>query len=285
MKSLRPVLWLFVLPAALIALFPVTPGVLLYDRPAILHGEWWRLWTGHWVHFSASHLFWNLLVLVVASWWLEKIRPGLLLRFTLVAAPLISLGLILFAPAMDRYGGLSGLGTAVVSLLALTQVRTQRSRAAWWLGVLALVVGKIAFDAMHSRSLFGDFPSPAIHVSALAHAVGLAVALAASGTILPPLEEPAREHRHNMNAEAPSDPKESNWVRMRAPLGFALYAAATGLAALVSVYYLALMGVLVVVAIGQLLTRTWRGFAFGVLTGAGLSVLWLALFMVVAHDL
>jgi len=67
MKSSRPVLLLAVLPAILLWLVPTTHSALLYDRTAILRGEWWRLWTGHWVHFSFSHLAWNLAVLLGAG--------------------------------------------------------------------------------------------------------------------------------------------------------------------------------------------------------------------------
>lgn len=174
MKALRTPLLVFAFPAALAGL---APAACLYDRAAILHGEWWRLWTGHWVHFSASHLAWNLVVLLVAGIWLERLRPGLLARYVLVAAPLLSLGLLVFAPDMAVYGGLSGLATGVVVLLALAQLGTQRAERTWWFAVLALTAGKIAVDAFAPAPLFSRFDSDTVQVSALAHALGALLAL------------------------------------------------------------------------------------------------------------
>lgn len=178
MKSLRPVCLFVLLPAVLLWLAPETRGALLYDRPALLHGEWWRLWTGHWVHFSVSHLAWNLAVLLGAGAGLEHLRPGALLRYLPAAAPLISLVLLVGEPAMQSYGGLSGLATGAVVLLALVRLGQNRAGRAWWIGVLALVAGKIAFEAVHPAPLFSRFATPTVRSSVLAHAAGAATALA-----------------------------------------------------------------------------------------------------------
>jgi len=178
MKSLRPVLLLVVGPAILLQLAPATHGALLYDRAAILHGEWWRLWTGHGVHFSVSHLAWNLAVLLVAGTWLEHLQPGRLLRYLLVAAPVISGLFLIGEPAMQAYGGLSGLATGVVVLLVLGQfVRDGRNRA-WWGAALALITLKLGFDATHATALFSRFGTTAVRSSTLAHAAGAATAVA-----------------------------------------------------------------------------------------------------------
>lgn len=173
MKAWRTPLLLFAGPALLAGL---APAVFLYDRTALLHGEWWRLWTGHWVHFSPSHLAWNLVVLIGAGCWLEQVRPGLLTRFALLGPPLISLGLLTLAPKMAVYGGLSGLATGVILLLALVQMEERPAERAWWLAVLVLTTGKIAVDAVSSAPLFSRFAGD-IRVSALAHLFGAAAAL------------------------------------------------------------------------------------------------------------
>lgn len=175
MKTLRPPLALFALPAALAAL---APAVCLYDRNAILGGEWWRLVTGHWVHFSSSHAAWNLFVLLVAGAWLERVRPGALTRFTLVAAPVIGLGLLAAEPTMALYGGLSGLAVGVVVLLALTQLSVAPTARAWWLATLVLVVAKLAWEITSGTALFSDFHSAAIRPSFAAHVFGALTALA-----------------------------------------------------------------------------------------------------------
>ena len=50
--------WLF-LPGGLFALAiqarPSWARALVFDRDAVLGGEWWRLWTGNFVHFGWLH--------------------------------------------------------------------------------------------------------------------------------------------------------------------------------------------------------------------------------------
>ncbi|MBI2813633.1 MAG: rhombosortase [Opitutae bacterium] len=176
MKALRSNLQLFALPALLLGL---APRVFLYDRTAIMHGEAWRLWTGHWVHFSASHLAWNLVVLLGAGTWLEQARPGLPGRFTLVGAPLISLGLLGLTPAMQAYGGLSGLATGVLVLLALVQLQARAAERGWWIGLLGLVAAKILHDATHAGPLLSRFETGVHQASAAAHVLGAGLAAAA----------------------------------------------------------------------------------------------------------
>ena len=54
---------LFVVLAAALYALPGTAARLQYDRTAILHGELWRVLTGHLVHWSADQVFWDGLAL------------------------------------------------------------------------------------------------------------------------------------------------------------------------------------------------------------------------------
>lgn len=177
MKSVRAPFLLFAVPAALAGL---APAVFVYDRAAILRGEAWRIVTGHWVHFSAPHAAWNLLVLLVAGTWLERVRPGALLRCTLFAAPVIGFGLLGCAPTMAFFGGLSGLAVGVVVLLALTQLSEAPAARVAWIAALALVAAKILWESTGGAALFSDFGAAAIRPSGAAHAWGAATAVACS---------------------------------------------------------------------------------------------------------
>lgn len=177
MKALRVPLFLFALPAVLLRFAPGSASGLLYDRTAILNGEWWRLWTGHWVHFSPSHLGWNLVVLLGAGTWLESLRPGALLRYTLAAAPLISGALLVAEPAMQTYGGLSALAVGGVAVLACVQCDRPQADRIPWCGLLLLLGAKIAYDATHVLPLFSRFAGESVRASAWAHAAGAASAL------------------------------------------------------------------------------------------------------------
>lgn len=178
MRALRTTLLLFGLPAVLVWLLPATHAALLYERAAILNGEWWRLWTGHWVHFSTSHLMWNLAVLLGVGVWLERLQPGWLLRLALVVAPVLSLALLAGEPAMQTYGGLSGLATSAVVLLALVQLQRRGSDRVWWWAILLLVAAKTGVDAVRGNSLLVGFGARAVRSSVLAHAAGAVAAVA-----------------------------------------------------------------------------------------------------------
>lgn len=151
----------------LAALGLLAPKFCIYDRAAILQGELWRAYTGHFVHFSTSHFLWDALILGVAIALLEKWKvPG---RFAfLVLAPLaISLAMLVFEPNLEFYGGLSGIGIGAVTMLGLHGFRKAESR---WLPalILAAVTLKCATPVFH----VAEFNDPSIRVAGISHIGG-----------------------------------------------------------------------------------------------------------------
>jgi rhomboid family GlyGly-CTERM serine protease len=175
---------LFVLPAILIAALDPLADALVLTRTGIGAGEVWRLWTGHWVHFSGSHLGWNLGVMVLAGVGLESRRPGSLSRYTVIVAPLISVSLLIGQPAMSRFGGLSGLATGVVVLLGLALMDNAGRDRRLGLGLLLLVAVKLGHDLLEPAALFSRFATPGIRPLALAHLVGAGLAVFFAGISL-----------------------------------------------------------------------------------------------------
>ena len=167
---------------AVVAWFvPGTFDALVYDRSLILGGQLWRAITSHWVHFSASHLFWNLVILVPAGVWLERRAPTVL-RPTLLLSPLaIGLALLGFAPSLARYAGISGVASAVLVALAVHGLRTEPRARLLWLGVLVLFFAKVAVEAFAHRPLNPELAALAIRSVPLAHLVGAFVGV---GTVL-----------------------------------------------------------------------------------------------------
>jgi rhomboid family GlyGly-CTERM serine protease len=152
------------------------PG-LIYERGAVEQGEWWRLWTGNIVHFSASHLGWNLLVLVPAGAWVERLTPWRT-RILLLAGPgFIGAMLLAADPTLLRYAGLSGVVAGVLALLAFTQLAARREDRFFWVAVLLLLAGKIAIEAFGTRPLFARWEDAAIYTVPLAHFMGVGAAL------------------------------------------------------------------------------------------------------------
>ena len=99
---------------------------LSWERGAILSGQWWRLWTGHLVHFGLQHAMLDAIVLFAGASLLEReLGTRRLLRQLLLAAPLVSLGLFA-APGLDEYRGASSLAATVALAAGIALWRDAR---------------------------------------------------------------------------------------------------------------------------------------------------------------
>jgi len=167
----------------IVASQPALAPSLLYERAAILRGEYWRLWTGHLVHFGASHLVWNLVVFALAAIWAERLAPARTRLLLAVAPGVIGLALLALDPALATYGGLSGLVAAALAFLAFTQL-AQNSTAGngsasdrwFWRAVLALILLKIAAEFAADQPFFARFTASGVRAVPLAHLAGFLVA-------------------------------------------------------------------------------------------------------------
>lgn len=159
--------------AALTAVWPVAAAALIYDRTAILAGEVWRGATGHFVHFGASHLAWDVLVTLLAGAWVESLAPRRA-RWYWATAPLV-IGAVLLAgdPALERFGGLSGVATGLVVLLATELGRRPGRDRAFAFLLSLLVLAKLAAELGGWGGL-AKFDDPAVQSVPLAHLAGVA---------------------------------------------------------------------------------------------------------------
>lgn len=166
--------------AALLVYFsPGFPDVLVFERAAIEGGEYWRLVTGHWVHFTTPHLLYNLVVLGIAGAVIETRGYGSLGLLVLLAAALVGAVLFLAEPGMTRYGGLSGIATAAVTYLALHGINDPPP---WRYVAVAILIGlvvKFAAEFGAGQSLMPGVEHARFRTVPLSHAAGaLAAALA-----------------------------------------------------------------------------------------------------------
>ena len=118
-------------------------GPLALDRLAVLRGEVWRLWTGHWVHLGLDHLILDAVGVVVALL-LLPVRPA-----TVVLMPAIGACLLWLRPDLDGYCGLSGLlhGHVVYGCLVLALQRGTEHRGPV-LGIAMLVGVKAGVEVL-----------------------------------------------------------------------------------------------------------------------------------------
>ncbi len=167
---------LVVLLTLFVWLLPAATAIFIYDRPAILQGQIWRLWTGHLCHFSPSHLFWDLLATALASAWMEMAAfPGCR-RLWFFVPPLISLTLLVARADLQYYGGLSGMATACVVFASLGEASRPGASRFIWPAVLVAVGLKIGWEYLTGDILFASFGAPTVHSVPISHAAGAVVA-------------------------------------------------------------------------------------------------------------
>ena len=147
--------------AIVIAGMPSAAELLQFDRAALQAGEIWRLATCHAVHWNAEHLQWDLLMFVVLGAMCELRSPRRMWLCTVAAAACVSM-LVFFAfPTIEAYRGLSGIDTALFTLLAIDLLRDAR-RQKNWLSAVAIgglffgFIAKTAYEAVTGSAFFVD---------------------------------------------------------------------------------------------------------------------------------
>ncbi|HEX7190285.1 MAG TPA: rhombosortase [Thermoanaerobaculia bacterium] len=146
-------------------------GFAQYDRGAVLRGEVWRLVTGHFSHWSASHLGYDLFAFVILGAICER-RGRSLFAATVVATALaVSLFLLAFRADVDMYRGLSAIDSALW-MGAVFDLGERRLPLA--VALTALFLAKVLVES-RSGALFVD----GITVLPVVHLIG-----AAAGSIM-----------------------------------------------------------------------------------------------------
>lgn len=136
---------------------------LALDREAIRHGEWWRFWTAHLVHFSPRHAAIDALVCFIAgsivekrmgSWWIVWGLAGI--------GPMISIGLLLWSPDLVQYRGLSGVAMAL-SVITMISIAREYPSYRLVVGLLAVVLAvKVVGEALGISTGVGGLPDDVV---------------------------------------------------------------------------------------------------------------------------
>jgi rhomboid family GlyGly-CTERM serine protease len=151
MRPRIPIVTLVVVGLSILVYLLPGTVLLVYNRDAILGGEWWRIVTGHWVHFSRQHFLYDTAAFGIAGWMIES-RGGKNFGWLCALAVFaISGSMLLCAPRLQICGGLSGLATAAVVFLAVNGLE---ERGAWrWICAAALLLcaAKLSLEVMTGR--------------------------------------------------------------------------------------------------------------------------------------
>jgi rhomboid family GlyGly-CTERM serine protease len=185
----RRVAWVFPVLAAFSVVVFLVPGAgnaMQFDREAIAAGEWYRLLTGHWAHWTLDHLAWDSLVFAALGWAVARLSPARACIAVVLAVAAIPAAVWVLLPEMSRYRGLSGLDSALFAVLAGSLLRHGRLWRREGFSILAAAMlvafaGKVAFEVAGGKTLFVA-PSDMMDPVPLAHAVGGLIGLA-TGTL------------------------------------------------------------------------------------------------------
>jgi rhomboid family GlyGly-CTERM serine protease len=173
-------LTLFIVSISIIAYnFPRFSDLLVYDRQAILCGELWRLLTAPFVHFSASHIFWDVLVFGAAGCAIEAKRYRGFWLVCIISAIIPSLILLLISPELQQYGGLSGLATGAVAYFCLCSVLKTKKNRIMWVVILVSMGAKIVAETVMGFPLFAQIGRIPFRVLPSVHIIGYLGAFAA----------------------------------------------------------------------------------------------------------
>jgi rhomboid family GlyGly-CTERM serine protease len=125
---------------------------------AALHGEPWRLWTGHAVHYDTRHVLLDAVAALPPI--ALSVRHRHLIAWAFVVAPLISIAILLTTPNVE-YRGMSAL---VVGLWILVPLRSIHERSLAAAALLILCITKLAFEAFTPFRL-GFTPTPPLFLA------------------------------------------------------------------------------------------------------------------------
>ncbi|HXW64643.1 MAG TPA: rhombosortase [Burkholderiaceae bacterium] len=164
--------------AAAAFFFDPIADALIFDRVAIANGQWWRLFSGNFVHLSAAHFASDMLGLLAVGAMVE-VRGARYLGLLYIVAGL-AVGLVLYwqLPQLRYFGGLSGIVSAAATYLCLAGACEKGPRRAPFALALGLVTLKIAFECALDRSLLTAALPQSVVFLPQSHLAGAGAALA-----------------------------------------------------------------------------------------------------------
>ncbi len=153
---------------------PQSSQLLRFDRFAIEQGQWWRLFTSHWVHLGFHHALMNItgLLLLIATF-LKEQNPWPDLLTVTALAWLIGLLIYWYSPQIAYYVGFSGILHGYLAYYVILAARQMRilslcvwgglaakilyEQSAWFNDdkTAALIGGAVAVDAHLYGFIFG----------------------------------------------------------------------------------------------------------------------------------
>lgn len=126
MRNLLQIATIICLLIAILFFLQVFRDNLMYSRTGIANGEFWRLWTGHFVHLNYKHLLLNSIGLCLfAGLYNKTLLPKTLISEVAILTSSISVGLYYLDSHIIFYAGLSALLYGLFTLYSIKASKLQ----------------------------------------------------------------------------------------------------------------------------------------------------------------
>lgn len=166
-----------ILASLLSSISPELSSLLIFDRSALVRGEVWRILTCHFVHFSGTHLAYNLFAFGIAGSVIEKKNYPHFGRLCLWSALAISISLFTLKTDMHYYGGLSGIACGALYYCALMGIKETRPWQKICFLIILFLPIKIAIEIYLSVSVLPYWEHQSFVPMQTSHIIGCLVAV------------------------------------------------------------------------------------------------------------
>ncbi len=143
-QSIKSKLLLIVVCCLFSAFLQLFQADFIYQKSKLFI-EFWRLWTGHWVHVGWIHLLLNMLAFACLPFIFPQIKNKTYLILLIVLPPLISLSFYVLYPNIEGYAGLSGVLHGLYAFSAIVYL-TQKDEGKFAILVLLLLGAKLWWE-------------------------------------------------------------------------------------------------------------------------------------------
>lgn len=156
----------FIFALACFAIWNLSPDrveLMEFDRSAILHsGEWWRMWTAHFTHFTRSQLIADAGTVFFLALLIERFTRIVYLGVAFfISMPLITVMILTFVPGMEHFRGASSMMVMlwmVVGLYLIIDAKGFSVRFVFGGLLLMVLAAKLAAEFMGLMPPSGDLP-------------------------------------------------------------------------------------------------------------------------------
>jgi len=147
-------------------------------------GEPWRIITCHFTHWTYEQLAWDGLAFSALGIACARRHRAAFHAILLTSVIVIPIAVLLFAPHLESYRGLSGIASALFVFLLVEDRRPRLSHLRT--GIALIFFAKLIFEFTTGGTIFVQDMGPGVVSVPVAHVAGACIGLIAAATTIRP---------------------------------------------------------------------------------------------------